>query len=72
MSNGYSVGEMKPGSMLKLSIGKILGHENFQPWPICADKYKLLAFSEIIAIITINCDYRQNCKVFTSIITIYL
>ena len=44
--------------------------KNFQSWPICADKYQLLAFIVIIAIITINCNYCQNCKVFTYIITI--
>ena len=29
-SNGYSLGEMKLGSMLKLSISKIFGHDYFQ------------------------------------------
>ena len=39
---------------------------------MCADNYQLLVIIAIIAIITINRDYRQNCKVFTSLITIIL
>ena len=48
-------------SLVKPSIGRVFGHDKFGSWHMSADYYQLPAIIVIIAIITINCDYRQNC-----------
>ena len=58
--------------IIKPSIGRIFGPDDFRSWPLSADNYRPLAIISVIAIIKIGCDYRQNCEVIIYIIAILL